>query len=186
MAAIGIASSLLILLVAAAFTTQLHASGIAQTDAFLTETDSVAGQDVLARHFDAGAGSPAVIIGAADTVDQLVAVAQGVDGVATVAPLSMVRPVAARPGADPGDRSVGLVAERAGPTRGRGDLRSALGDLTGAGVRADAIAGLGRRPYPGGATVGRGRYPGASAGGVVVRAVQSPGGLADRTVCAVT
>ena len=82
------AASLLILLVAAAFTTQLRASGIAQTDAFLTETDSVAGQDVLARHFDAGAGSPAVIIGAADTVDRLVAVAQGVDGVATVVPLS--------------------------------------------------------------------------------------------------
>ncbi|WP_051393030.1 MMPL family transporter [Glycomyces arizonensis] len=77
------ASTALVLLIAAAFMTQLKADGTAQTDVFLTEVDSVTGQEVLAEHFPGGAGSPAVIIADADTVEQ-VAAAADVDGVADV------------------------------------------------------------------------------------------------------
>ncbi len=81
---VWVATSLL-LLVAASFVFQLRVGGASQTDIFLTEVDSVAGQDALGRHFPAGAGSPAVIIGAASDVDDLVAAAESVDEVDTVA-----------------------------------------------------------------------------------------------------
>lgn len=46
--------------------TQLKASGVPQSELVLTATDSAAGQKAIARHFDAGAGSPAfAIVGAA-------------------------------------------------------------------------------------------------------------------------
>ncbi len=73
------------LVVAAAFMVQLKADGTAQTDVFLTEVDSVAGQEVLAEHFPAGSGAPAVIIADADALDAVLAAAE-VDGVAQVAP----------------------------------------------------------------------------------------------------
>lgn len=43
-------------------TVQLQANGVPQTDLVLTATDSVAGQDALAEHFDAGSGSPVVVV----------------------------------------------------------------------------------------------------------------------------
>ncbi|WP_205324466.1 MMPL family transporter [Glycomyces sp. YM15] len=73
------------LLVAAAFMVQLKADGTAQTDVFLTDVDSVAGQEVLAQHFPAGSGAPALIIADADALDAVLAAAE-VDGVAEVAP----------------------------------------------------------------------------------------------------
>jgi RND superfamily putative drug exporter len=73
------------LVVAAAFMMQLKADGTAQTDVFLTEVDSVAGQEVLAEHFPAGSGAPAVIIADADELDAVLEAAE-VDGVAEVAP----------------------------------------------------------------------------------------------------
>ncbi len=55
-------SSVLLLLVASAGITQLKANGVPQTDVILTASNAVDGQDALARHFDAGTGSPAVIV----------------------------------------------------------------------------------------------------------------------------
>lgn len=52
----------LVLLVGAAFLPQLKASGTAQSDVFLTEVESVAGQEVLSKHFPGGTGSPTIII----------------------------------------------------------------------------------------------------------------------------
>lgn len=49
------------LLAASAFLPTLKADGIATTDIFRTEVDSVVGQRVLERHFDAGSGSPVLI-----------------------------------------------------------------------------------------------------------------------------
>ncbi|MCD0443424.1 MMPL family transporter [Glycomyces sp. A-F 0318] len=72
------------LVVAAAFMTQLKADGTTQTDVFLTDVDSVAGQEVLAAHFDAGSGAPAVIVADADSLDAVLAAAE-VEGVAEVA-----------------------------------------------------------------------------------------------------
>ncbi|MEV3937901.1 MMPL family transporter [Glycomyces sp. NPDC049804] len=73
------------LVVAAAFMTQLKADGTTQTDVFLTDVDSVAGQELQAEHFDAGAGAPAVVVADADALDAVLAAAR-VDGVAEVAP----------------------------------------------------------------------------------------------------
>jgi len=81
---VWIATSLL-LLVAATFVLQLRVGGASQTDIFLTEVDSVAGQEALGRHFPAGAGSPAVIIGAADDLDELVDAAESIAAVDSVA-----------------------------------------------------------------------------------------------------
>ncbi|MFO7191890.1 MMPL family transporter [Thermocrispum agreste] len=78
--------STLILVAAAAFLPQLKASGTAETDYFLGEVDSVAGQEVLNEHFVAGAGNPTVIIAKAGYLDEVADAAQ-VDGVAEVEPV---------------------------------------------------------------------------------------------------
>jgi RND superfamily putative drug exporter len=80
----------LVLLAGAAWLPQLRASGTAQSDIFLTPVDSVAGQEVLSRHFPGGSGAPTVIITRTTEVDRVSAAAK-VDGVADVRPAS--RPV---------------------------------------------------------------------------------------------
>lgn len=55
-------ASVLLLLVAAGGLFQLKANGVPQTDVILTASNAVDGQDALARHFDAGSGSPAVVV----------------------------------------------------------------------------------------------------------------------------
>ncbi|GAA1663710.1 MMPL family transporter [Glycomyces endophyticus] len=72
------------LVVAAAFMVQLKADGTAQTEVFLTDVDSVAGQEILAEHFPGGSGAPAVIIANETALDEVLAAAE-VDGVAEVA-----------------------------------------------------------------------------------------------------
>ncbi|SDT62745.1 putative drug exporter of the RND superfamily [Pseudarthrobacter equi] len=54
--------SVLLLLVASAGVLQLKANGVPQTDVILTASNAVDGQDALSRHFDAGSGSPAVVV----------------------------------------------------------------------------------------------------------------------------
>ena len=61
-------STVVCLLAAAAFLPTLKSSGIAQSDIFLRSVESVEGQRVLARHFDAGSGSPVQILVPQDTV----------------------------------------------------------------------------------------------------------------------
>ena len=80
---IGAAAGLLIL---AFFSTTLNASGIATTDLFVNEVDSVTGQEKLAEHFPAGEGSPATVIGPADSVEEMTAALSELDGVAAVVP----------------------------------------------------------------------------------------------------
>ncbi len=55
-------AALVLLGVCIAWLPQLRASGVSQTDVVLSQSDAVDGQKVLARHFDAGSGSPVVII----------------------------------------------------------------------------------------------------------------------------
>jgi RND superfamily putative drug exporter len=55
-------ASVLLLVVAASGLLQLKANGVPQTDVILTASNAVDGQDALARHFDAGSGSPAVVV----------------------------------------------------------------------------------------------------------------------------
>ncbi|MEU0876959.1 MMPL family transporter [Lentzea sp. NPDC005914] len=75
----------LVLLAGAAFLPQLKASGTSQSDVFLTEVESVAGQEVLSRHFPGGTGSPTVIVAAETRTAELLQKSK-VDGVADVRP----------------------------------------------------------------------------------------------------
>ena len=68
------------LIVACLFVPTLKASGTAQTDVFLTEVDSIAGQQALTDHFPGGSGNPVVIIAPEAAADQVVSVVAGVDG----------------------------------------------------------------------------------------------------------
>ncbi|WP_024875575.1 MMPL family transporter [Saccharomonospora piscinae] len=70
----------LVLLAGVAFVPQLKASGTSESDVFLNPVESVAGQEVLSRHFPGGAGSPAVVIADAGRADAVRAASE-VDGV---------------------------------------------------------------------------------------------------------
>lgn len=72
-----------VLLAGVAFVPQLEADGTAQTDLFLSDVDSVRGQEVLSAHFPGGAGSPTVIIAKASAAQQVTEAAH-IDGVAQV------------------------------------------------------------------------------------------------------
>jgi RND superfamily putative drug exporter len=61
--------------------TQLNTSGLPQTEVFTSRPDSVVGQEVLATHFSAGTGSPALVFARVDTVSEVLAAVRGVDGV---------------------------------------------------------------------------------------------------------
>lgn len=68
--------------------TQLGATTLGQSDLFTHRTDSVAGQEVINRHYPAGTGSPATIFANAATAQQVTQAAQGVPGVASVRPVT--------------------------------------------------------------------------------------------------
>ncbi|HET8681497.1 MAG TPA: MMPL family transporter, partial [Micromonosporaceae bacterium] len=78
----------LALLALAGGITRLEADGIPQTEAFTTTKDSKTGQDLVGRHFPAGTGSPANVIVRQDKLGEVASAAQGVPGVAAVAPYS--------------------------------------------------------------------------------------------------
>ncbi|MFB0838002.1 efflux RND transporter permease subunit [Arthrobacter sp. E44] len=74
-------ASVLLLLVAAGGLFQLKANGVPQTDVILTASNAVDGQDALARHFDAGSGSPAVVVADQDKAAEVLAKVKADDGV---------------------------------------------------------------------------------------------------------
>ena len=86
---------------------QLKANGVAQTEVILTASNAVDGQDALGRHFDAGSGSPAVIVAseakaqdvlekvkASDGVGDAYLLAEGGVPISTGAPANPANPVA--------------------------------------------------------------------------------------------
>jgi putative drug exporter of the RND superfamily len=62
----------------------LKADGVPQSDLVLGQSQARDGQDVLARHFPAGSGSPAYVLGASSKQDELVRAIRDVPGVGTV------------------------------------------------------------------------------------------------------
>jgi RND superfamily putative drug exporter len=64
--------------------TGLDANGLQGKDSFRTEPDAVTGEQVLARHFPAGAGNPVQIIGNASAAPQLQAAVSATAGVTQV------------------------------------------------------------------------------------------------------
>ena len=79
-----LAGTLACLLAAAGFLPTLRADGIALADTIRGPSQAVDGQAVLAGHFDAGVGSPAVIITPAGSADTVARAAGAVPGVAQV------------------------------------------------------------------------------------------------------
>lgn len=76
------------LLVATAFVPTLRAEGTGDTDVFLTEVESVAGQEVLARHFDAGQVQPVLVVADEGDLDAVLGALDGLDGVVSAAPVT--------------------------------------------------------------------------------------------------
>ncbi|WP_422736380.1 MMPL family transporter [Micromonospora sp. WMMD729] len=68
--------------------TQLGATILGQSDLFTQRTDSVDGQEVIARHYPAGTGSPATIFTTEQSAQRVAEIAQRVPGVADVRPFS--------------------------------------------------------------------------------------------------
>jgi RND superfamily putative drug exporter len=64
--------------------TQLEANGLQSQDSFRTKPESVKGEQVLARHFPAGAGNPVQVIGRAEAASQLQAAISSTPGVTAV------------------------------------------------------------------------------------------------------
>ncbi|GAF50001.1 MMPL family transporter [Rhodococcus wratislaviensis] len=80
-------ASSLVLVLFALLMPQFEASGVAESETFLLDVDSVAGQQILGDHFDAGSGSPAVIIANEGSREAVVDAAR-VDGVGDITVLS--------------------------------------------------------------------------------------------------
>lgn len=74
-------ASVLLLLAASAGILQLKAHGVPQTDVILNASNAVDGQSALGRHFDAGSGSPAVIVASEVNAAEVLAEVRAADGV---------------------------------------------------------------------------------------------------------
>ena len=123
----------LALLAAGAFLPTFKAEGNSQEDLFLNEVESVTGQEVLARHFPAGPGTPVQIIAPAAEATAVLNTTRQLDGISSVTasvvpgqPPKVVdgRSVAAGNvgagrGLAGGDQSDRVAPGRAGPDRVR-------------------------------------------------------------------
>ncbi|GEE01594.1 membrane protein [Gordonia spumicola] len=82
------AITLVVLLAGAVFAPMFRADGVSTKDFFLGETDSVAGAEMHAAHFDAGAGSPTWVLAPAHVLEATTDAVRGVGGVSSAEPLT--------------------------------------------------------------------------------------------------
>jgi len=75
--------ALVALLACAAFAPTLKAGGVTQSQLFLNKVESVTGQEVLARHFPAGSGSPVQIIAPQAKAERALTAVKSVGGIAS-------------------------------------------------------------------------------------------------------
>lgn len=75
----------LLLVALALFATQLHASGIPQSESITGSAESVVGQRHLVTHFPAGSGTPVDVVSPAARADQVLALVKAEPGVAAAA-----------------------------------------------------------------------------------------------------
>ena len=74
----------LFLVIAMSFATQLKTSGLATSDAFTGNPDSVVGLEKLSEHFPAGSGDPTIVIAPEADKDALIAALNDAEGVVEV------------------------------------------------------------------------------------------------------
>ncbi len=72
--------------------TQLNATGLTNKESFIGTPESVTGEEALARHFPAGAGSPVAVVSNAANADQVRTVVAGTEGIDSA---SVTEPVSA-------------------------------------------------------------------------------------------
>ncbi|HEY9482206.1 MAG TPA: MMPL family transporter [Micromonosporaceae bacterium] len=72
----------LVLAVMAVGIVQLDANGLTNKESFRGNPDAVVGEEILARHFAAGSGTPVVVVSAADQATQVRAAFAGTNGIA--------------------------------------------------------------------------------------------------------
>jgi RND superfamily putative drug exporter len=65
---------------------KLDATGLTTEEQYTTTVDSVTGEEVLSRHFDAGTSDPVSIVANADATEQVTQAVTATDGVASAAP----------------------------------------------------------------------------------------------------
>lgn len=146
------AVSLVILLACGAGLLQLKANGVAQTDLILRQSEAVDGQKAQAEHFDAGTGSPAVVIVPSADADAALAKVKATKGVAAAsfytgpasgAPGSAAQPPVVKDGRVLINATLASEADSAAAEQVVRDLRSSVpaaasGALVG-GVTATAL-----------------------------------------------
>jgi RND superfamily putative drug exporter len=77
-----------VLAAGAAFVPTLDAGGTGDADVFLTQVDSVDGEEVLTQHFDGVSAQPATVVVPEDDLDAVVEAAEATDGVAAATPVT--------------------------------------------------------------------------------------------------
>jgi putative drug exporter of the RND superfamily len=86
--------STLALVAAAVFAPTFDADGIPISDTIQGESNGIAGQEALGRHFEAGTGSPTIIVTPEESWQDVAEVAAATDGVASVVPFTAGPPLA--------------------------------------------------------------------------------------------
>ncbi len=87
----------LLLVVGAAGLLQLKATGVAQSDLILSQSEARDGQAVLGKHFPGGSGSPAIIVGPEGALDRLATAAKETTGVQSVSAVATGSPTGLLP-----------------------------------------------------------------------------------------
>jgi RND superfamily putative drug exporter len=75
----------LLLAIASLGILQLNATGLANKDTYYGRPDSVVGEEIVARHYPGGAGSPVMVISNADRAQAVKTALSGVQGIASAA-----------------------------------------------------------------------------------------------------
>ncbi|MFC7876235.1 MMPL family transporter [Isoptericola sp. NPDC057391] len=83
-----------VLAAGAAFVPTLDANGTGDSEVFLTQVDSVDGEEALTRHFEGVSAQPAIVIAPEEDADAVVEAAEGSDGI-TAATVVTDQPAAA-------------------------------------------------------------------------------------------
>ncbi|WP_244286189.1 MMPL family transporter [Cellulosimicrobium cellulans] len=78
----------LVLAACAAFVPTLDAEGTGDSEVFLADVDSVAGEAALTEHFEGVSAQPATVVAPEEDLDAVVAAAEGVEGVAAATPVT--------------------------------------------------------------------------------------------------
>ncbi len=108
-------STVVVLGALAAFLPLLDADGVAQSDVFLVEVESVTGGEVLAEHFPAGSDSPTLVVAPEADADAVLELVEASDGVESAT-------LTSEPGADPTSPGDPLVVD------GRVQVEAVLSD----------------------------------------------------------